>query len=374
MRRTTRPDLDFAAVIDRLGGADHLEAEARETGAFRRARVVKNAVDMLRIVLGYCLGSEGLRLTAAWAEAIGLASVSNVAVLKRVRNAVPWLEVLVARMLVATQPAGVPRVRSLTGTRPIRLVDGTIVAKADRASRDAGGVWRVHAVWNLNEERFSVFELTDEKEGERLDRAAVIAGEIRIADRAYLQPERIARVLAAGADVIVRAPWNGARWLDADGTSVDMTRLLALTPRNRIVIDQPIWMGLPGGDRAGVRLVALRKPPEAVKKSLEKVFAEAARRGTAPQPGTVAAAEWLILVTSPPKAGHRAGAIGDLYRLRWRIEVAFKHLKSGVGLSPPPGADPAMAKAHVLSHLLLSLLTEPLLIEHLGDSPRLAAA
>ena len=33
-----------------------------------------------------------------------------------------------------------------------------------------------------------------------------------------------------------------------------------------------------------------------------------------------------------------------------------------------------MAKAYVLSHLLLILLTEPLIADHLGDSPRRAAA
>ena len=40
---------------------------------------------------------------------------------------------------------------------------------------------REQAVWSLNDERFSCFEITDETEGERLDRAAVIAGETRIA-------------------------------------------------------------------------------------------------------------------------------------------------------------------------------------------------
>jgi hypothetical protein len=51
-------------------------------------------------------------------------------------------------------------------------------------------------------ERFSAFELTDEREGERIDRAEVVPGEIRIADRAYLHADRIATVLAAGADVL----------------------------------------------------------------------------------------------------------------------------------------------------------------------------
>ena len=60
--------------------------------------------------------------------------------------------------------------------------------------------------------------------------------------------------------------------------------------------------------------------------------------------------------------------------MRWRIGIAFKHLKSGVGLGRPPGEDAGVAKAHILCHLLLILLTEPLLAEQLGDSPRREAA
>ena len=372
--------MDFSAVVDQLGGADKLEAEARDTKAFQRPREVKCAVDMLQIVLAYCLGPDGLRLTAAWAEAVGIAAISNVAVLQRVRNSVPWLEILVARLLLASQPPR-PRRLPVTGDRLIRIVDATVLTKADRVSREAGGVWRVHAVLDLNDERFSVFALTDEKEGERFDRAAVVPGEIRIGDRAYLQPDRIAKVLSAGGDVVIRAPWNGARWLDADGASVDLSTLLALTDATVDSIDRPIWMGLSGRagaagpePRVAVRLVALRKPPEATKKSLEKVFAEARRRGSELQPGTVIAAEWMILITSLSAAEFPAAVIGDLYRLRWRIETAFKHLKSGIGLSAPPGPDPRVAKAHILSHLLASLLTEPHLRGHLGDSPRRAAA
>lgn len=77
---------DWQSVIDRLGGADRLEQEARDVRAFRRVREVKCAVDLLRLTLAYCLGTMGLRLTAAWAEATGLASLSNVALLKRLRH------------------------------------------------------------------------------------------------------------------------------------------------------------------------------------------------------------------------------------------------------------------------------------------------
>jgi Transposase DDE domain len=67
-------------------------------------------------------------------------------------------------------------------------------------------------------------------------------------------------------------------------------------------------------------------------------------------------------------------AISALYRLRWRIEIAFRHLKSGAGLVGRHSGDARSAKAHILCNLLLALLTEPLIADHLGDSPRREAA
>src|SRR5919204_2204022 len=90
---------EWLHTVERFGGAALLEQEARELGAFERARRIKCAVDQLRLVLAYCWGTRGLRVTAAWAEAIGLASLSNVALLKRLQNSVDWLERLVGRLL-----------------------------------------------------------------------------------------------------------------------------------------------------------------------------------------------------------------------------------------------------------------------------------
>jgi hypothetical protein len=123
---------DWSSTVDCLGGAAVLEQEAPATGAFQRAREVKRGVDLLRLILACCLGERGLRLTAAWAEAIGLASMSNVALLGRLRNAVPWLEKILARLL--GQAAAGTR-DAIAGGRPIRLVDATTVRKAGPVAR-----------------------------------------------------------------------------------------------------------------------------------------------------------------------------------------------------------------------------------------------
>jgi hypothetical protein len=84
------------------------------------------------------------------------------------------------------------------------------------------------------------------------------------------------------------------------------------------------------------------------------------------------AADRVILVTSLPPEVFAAADILALYRLRRRIEPAFKRLKSLVGLKGPPGTDARSARPYVLAHLLMILLLEPL-IDTLAVSSRPAA-
>ena len=370
MNRESLSNPDWLRTVDRFGGAELLEEEAREFGAFQKARKIKCAVDQLRLVLAYCWSRCGLRWAAAWAEAMGLASLSNVAVLKRLRNSVDWLEHLVSRLLGAGgRGAGLAAAKG----RPVRLVDATSVAKAGRAAREKGGRWRIHSVFDLASERFTAFDVTDESEAEIIDRADVVAGEIRVGDRIYLRPDRVAKVLKRGADIVVRAAWNAARWLAGDGNRLDLVALLKQS-RGKGFIDRPIWIKGSAKKPIALRLVAIRKPKQARDLSIEKLKRHARDKGRNLRPETLIAAEWVILVTSLSRGEYPLQAISDLYRLRWRIEIAFKHLKSGIGLAGPPAEDPRSAKAHILCNLLLALLTEPLIADHLGDSPRREAA
>lgn len=356
---------DWQAIVDRLGGVAALAASARETKAFLRARVLESAVDLLRMILAYCLSERGLRSTAAWATAIGLVDISNVALLYRLRQCGDWLAVLVGDALAAAAPKA-------SRGRLIRLIDATTVPKAGTVAKKKNRLWRIHSAFDLPRERFGHFELTDQQGGERLDRIPVVKGEIRIADRAHLQPDRMAAVLDAGADIIVRAGWKNARWLDGDGEPVD---LLAEFRKNatRGLIDRPIWVARKSGAPLDLRLVAVKKPAPAAAAARRRARREAQKGGHQISKGTLAAADWVILITSLQPDAFPTADVLALYRLRWRIELGFKRLKSVVGLNAPPGADERSARPYVLAHLLMILLLEPL-IDEFEDSPRLAAA
>jgi len=356
---------DWKSVVAWLGGAETLEASARETKAFLRPRVIASAVDLLRMILAYCLSHRGLRSTATWATSIGFVDISNVGLLYRLRQCGDWLAMLVGQVLAAAAP---PASRG----RVIRIIDGTTVPKAGAAAKQQNKLWRIHSAFDLPYERFGHFELTDQQEGETFDRIPVIKGEIRIGDRAYMQPDRIAVVLNAGADILVRTPWKGARWLDAEGKPVNLIAELRKAAATGL-IDRPIWIERKSGPALALRLVAIKKPPQAAAEARRKARREAQREGYQISKSTLIAADWVILVTSLAVEEFTTADVLALYRLRWRIELGFKRLKSLIGLQGPPGIDERSARPYVLAHLLMILLLEPL-IDELEDSPRLAKA
>jgi hypothetical protein len=361
MTRESLVTQDWESVVDRLGGAAGLRQSARDTKAFLRARAVATAVDLLRLILAYCLGERGLRSTAAWAAATGLADISNVALLQRLRRCGDWLALLVGEALAAAAP---PASRG----RLIRIIDATTVPKAGRAAKKANALWRIHSAFDLPAERFGFFELTDQHGGETIDRIPVVKGEIRIADRAYLQPDRIGVVLDEGADVLIRAGWRNARWLDADGEPVDLLAEFRKASETGL-IDRPIFIGRKSGKPLALRLVAVKKSGQAAEAARRTARRQARKGRHQISKGTLAAADWVILVTSLAPEDFPPADILALYRLRWRIELAFKRLKSLIGLKGPPGADERSAKPYVLAHLLVILLLEPL-VDGLEDSPR----
>jgi Transposase DDE domain len=355
---------DWNRTIERLGGAEALVAGARATKAFAWGRKLRNPLVMLRLVLAYCLGEWGLRSTATWAAAIGLADISNVALLYRLQRCGDWLALLVGDLLAQRAP-------QQSRGRLIRIIDGSSVPKAGRAAKRQNGLWRIHAAFDLPSERFGDFVLTDEHGGEQVDRIAVVKGEIRLADRVHLQPDRIANVLHDGGDIIVRAGWKAARWQQQTGAAFDLLDAFRNAASGRI--DQPIWIARTQGPALALRLIAMRKSDTAAAEARRKARRQAQKDGNQISTQTLAAADWVILVTSLPATDFSADDVLALYRLRWRVELGFKRLKSVIGLHGPPGADERSARPYILAQLLALLLLEPS-VDALEDSPHWACA
>ena len=347
------PDL-VAAVSDAID----LEATARTSGALVRRRAIRSAEMLLRLALAYGPGGLSLRAAAAWAGASGLAELSDTAVMKRLRRAAPWLGE-VAGALLRRVAAAPPTPGPLPGRR-LRIADGSMILAPGGKRK-----WRLHATYDPVAGRFTGLALTDERGAESFDRTAWRAGDVALGDRCYARPPALRRILAAGADFIVRTGWTRLRLLGADRAPLAWEALFGSLAvgevAERAVSVDYSGKGCRSRGKAAfpARLIVLRLAPEAAARAAKAQHRRQNRcRSHRPlQPLTVRATGYLMLVTSLPSQVSAAEVL-EAYRLRWQVELAFKRLKTLLGLGRLPAKGEALARSWLLAHLIVALLIE----------------
>lgn len=354
-------DDGWQVVLGRLPEGLDLAASAQAHGAFQRARAVADAASLLRLALIYGASALSLRGTAAWAEASGLARLSDVALLGRLRVAGGWLEAIVEALLNAAAASG----GSGAAGRRVRLIDAT----SFKGPGPKGAVWRVHADYDLRRGRFIGFKLSDKHGAESLERFAAARGDIFIGDRIYARAHALAHVVGGDADYIVRRGLTSCRLLRPDGRALDIKATLARVKPKR-TLDLPVLVPVPGREAPlAARLVIMRLDAAAAQKARERSRRRAIKSGWHAKPKRLDAAECVMLLTSLPADAFPAAKLLELYRLRWQIELGFKRLKSLVGLADLAAKDARLVRTCLCAKLILALLTENLLSELLDSPP-----
>jgi hypothetical protein len=330
------------------------ESKARELGALRRGRAIPDAATLLRVMLIHLAQGCGLRETAVRAKQGGLASLSDVAILKRLRSCGDWFT-WIAEGLRAKWLPEFPVASTLWEGRRIRLVDGTMVSEPG----DTGSQWRLHYAIGLPALNCDEVIITPSNEGETLKRFTVRQGDILIGDRGYAHPAGIAHVTAHGGDVIIRTNLVTLPLLDATGLRTDP--LVAL--RTLRVGECGDWPAFVQGSKKQLiagRLCAIRKSEVAAQKGRARVQRESQRGGSQVRPETLEAAGYVFVFTTLP-GNIPAPAVMELYRGRWQIELAFKRLKSLVQLGHLKKTDERASRAWLQGKLLVAFILDALL-------------
>jgi Transposase DDE domain len=287
------------------------QAKARELGALRRTRGIKDASHLLRVMLIHLADGCGLRETAVRAKLAGLAEISDVAILKRLNGCGAWFEWMIR---------GIQRQLMETTTPPLL----------------AG--YRLPIV----------------------DRTMVInPGDILVADRGYAHPPGIAHVVDAGGGVIIRANLVTMALVQRDGSAFDILANL----RTLDVAETGDWMvAVKAGKRLiRGRLCAIKKSAAAAKKGQARAVRESQRGGHSQlQPQTLEAATYVFVFTTLG-GDYAAARVLELYRARWQIELTFKRLKSLVSLGHLKKHDDTAARAWLQGKLLVAFLIDRLL-------------
>ena len=364
MNAKTVLEYQWPYLLSFLPSAGLLDETALAFGAIRRKRAVEGASSLLRLILAYGFCGLSLRQTAAWAEVLGVASLSNVALLKRFRQAAPWLGHLLAVKL-AERAAPPP----LSHKRPLllRLIDATSISHPGSNGTD----WRVHLSFNLERLAIGDIDLTDRSGGEKLSRFRFAPGDLVLADRGYSHRRDLYAVHHSGAHLIVRQNWQNLPLQHLAGEPFDVFSVLRSLPEAEAKsVDARTRpdrrFGLPA---IPVRFVALRKTEAAAEASRKKLLADSSRKGHRVDPRALEAAGYIFVITNTSAEQLTAEEVLELYRFRWQIELAFKRMKGMLELGFLPAKDPALARTIIRSKLLAALLLEEFTQGFLAISP-----
>jgi len=330
------------------------EAKAVEMKAFQRPRGIKSPFELLKMILLYLTKGKSFRGTSAVARLSGEAEMSDVAILKRMRNSAAWLQWL---------SQNICRRGGLTVEKPewlknknVLLVDGTEDVKC--------GVRRNCYMLHYSLELFTLaareFVMTDRRTGEKLVNFKKLGkGDIVMGDRIYGTLPGIAYVKGLGADYALRIKSRGFRIYDGKRREIDLLESLSGLKEGEIA-DMRVKCRI-NDQYASVRVCALRKDQDSEKAGLKRLTKTNQRKHGGKDVSDLQREnnKYIIVATSLGKKVS-AEQILDLYRMRWQIELAFKRLKSLFQYNDLPATNGESVKAWFYGKLLLAALCETL--------------
>jgi len=343
-------DRDWDVVMAMLPGG--WQEKARELGALRRCRGFANAEPLLRTLLIHLADGCSLRETAVRARLGNIAKVSDVALLKRLRVSGEWLRWMAEQLMLAWIPK---QPEALFGKElKVRLVDGSFVQEPGSTGTD----WRIHYSIHLPSLQCDEVHVTGPREGESFLRFEVHKGDLFVGDRGYAHGDGIAHVVEGGGDVMVRMNLISMRLIEEDGTSYALLERLR-TLQGTGVGDWDVTVKTSKA-MIGGRVCAIKKSRQAAQRARKRALQESKRKGYKTSPETLEAADYTFVFTTLDRRFSSA-TILEMYRARWQIELAFKRLKSIMGLGHLKKTDMEAAKAWIHGKVLVAFLIQAMI-------------
>ena len=329
------------------------EQLGRSSGAVRRLRGFPSLEALLRTLLMHVGCGWSLRETAVQAKLAGIADVSDVTLLNRLRDSESWLRHLCQQLW---KDNGVELQPGLHG-RTVRLLDATVVKEPGQT----GSQWRIHYSLRLPTLECDCFDLTPTQgpnSAERFGRFRFQANELVLADAGYCHPAGIAAVVQQQADVCVRLNPHALPLWEESGEPFSLLKPLAKLRSSGQVAEWPIWVRSGESEIAG-RVCAIRKSREAIERAQRRLDIRQ-QDGKSVGPETRKYAEYVLVFTTLPTSVASTEQILEAYRLRWQVELTFKRLKSIAQIGHVPKHDDQSSRAWLYGKLFVALLSQRL--------------
>lgn len=336
------------------------QEKAKELGALLRCRKFVDAESLLRTLMIHLADGCSLRETAVRAKYGQVASISDVALLKRLKASGEWLRWMAAQTMtnwVEKQPSVV-----FGSNLNIRIIDGSSIQEPG----STGSTWRIHYSISLPSLQCNEVHVTSLKVGESFKRFTVYPGDLFLGDRGFAHHEGISYVVNGGGNVLVRINLTNLPLVGADGNSFPLLANLRTLTGTKLG-DWDVWAPHHNTLIHG-RICAVKKNKQSAEKARRKALRENSRKGHIVRPETIESAEYVFVFTTLDQRFNPT-TILEMYRGRWQIELAFKRLKSIIGLGHLKKTDLKAAKAWIHGKLLIAFLIEALIIAGERFSP-----
>jgi hypothetical protein len=327
------------------------QQKAKELGALRRCRKFAEAESLVRTLLIHLGDGCSLRETAVRAARGNIATISDVALLKRLRSSGEWFRWMAVELMkdwVEKQPSSV-----FGNEFRIRIIDATTIQEPG----STGTTWRLHYSIGLPSLQCDEVYLTSPKVGESFKRYSVHVGDLFLADRGYAYRSGIGHVVRGGGNIIVRIKLD-MPLLARDSSPYPLLEQLRTLSGTRVgdwdVAIQDEDLLIPG------RICAIRKSREAAEKARRRIVKESKRKGHEPKPETLESAGYIFVFTTLD-VRIPATTVLEMYRGRWQVELTFKRLKSIMGLGHLKKTDIEAARAWIHGKLFVAFLIEALI-------------
>ena len=339
------------------------EESAKELGALTRQRKVKSAEELLRILLIHLADGCSLRETVARADQGNIIKISDVALLKRLKASSEWFRIMSLKLLEK---------RGYTMTKPdwlssyrVRSVDATVISEPGSTGTD----WRLHYSLELFRLECDYFNITRQDVGEALTNFSIESGDVIIGDRVYGTPVGFRHVKENGGDFIVRLRRNAFSIFDSQsGKEINLLKELRMLKYGEVG-QWHIQIQTKNCKPMKLRICAVKKSKRAAERSKKQVMRAMKKKQKRSNKITLEYHGYVIIATSIEENRISAKQIAQLYRLRWQIEIAFKRLKSIMGLGHLPKIDRESARAWLHGKIFVALLVQAIVDEGRFFSP-----
>jgi hypothetical protein len=328
---------------------EYWKVKASELGALTRSRVIKNARDLLVLVLLYATSGKSIGGTSSILRISGKIKLNKNAVYERINKSEKWIRWMLEN---------IARNAGLIGPRPEWLQYRRVMAvdATTEESKDAVRTgWNLHTMMDIFTLEANEIKLTDEKTGEKLSNFNEIGwNDIIIGDRAYGTIKSIEYARERGADYILRLKSGSFNIYDDDGKKIDIRSNIDDMKEEEYKKIEAYYKQ--GKKLNPINICIYRKKESEIDRTIKltKKSNGGMRKVSEDQKFY---AKYVIVGTS---LGDSAERVLGLYRQRWQIEMLFKRLKGIFSLDELNAKKPETVRVWFYSKLLVAALCEVL--------------